>query len=237
MGRSLNIYTHLRLPQLDLLVKAHQAHFDEFLEDSFTDEELNQYETLIDGIAAVWVQPILPDLSFEDFYADEKTEVLQRDFFQSAQSSILLDNLPFFENNPFQISYLQMLLKRLGDVLIDRGGVSHLMFTQDYLPEISKFKTAEAFIDEGPKIPQITSIPGRPVHPIDFLVLDVYREVKRLKGSQHLNLTLMPEKTNKIYQVMQTPDLDASEILKLSGLIPKDFGDNLERLKFILKKI
>jgi lipase ATG15 len=44
-------------------------------------------------------------------------------------------------------------------------------------------------------------------------------------------------KINKIYQAMKEESLDADTLLMKSGLNAKDFGDQIERFKFILKKI
>jgi hypothetical protein len=45
------------------------------------------------------------------------------------------------------------------------------------------------------------------------------------------------EKLKKTFFAIKDEKLDASSLLKKSGLNAKDFDDNLERLKFFLKKI
>jgi hypothetical protein len=235
MSRTHYFYFRLTVSELEQLVRDHQESFDLLLNDSFSDEELLKYEKQLDSIAAVFPQPILSELTFDDFYPDKAHESEQRAFFERCRSSICLENLPYFEENPFQVSYLTFLLERFEEVLIDQGGVNELMFKGPYLLALKKFKNIDSLMSLIPEtIVEKTST--RPVFPIDFLILDVYKELDRLKDSK-LNMEDKGEKLNKIFLIMQSERLDSSSILKKSGLIPKDFEDNLERLKFTLKKI
>ena len=239
MSRSHYFYFKLSVKDLESLVSAYQAEFDLLLEDCFTDDELTIYEKMIDAIAAVYVQPILSEMSFDDFYADEKREDMQRTFFEVAKSSICLENLPYFESNPFQVTYLKALLSRFAEVLIDRGGVNELVFKEDYLSELSKYKDIDSLIPEieMPK-PEIKT--SRPVDPIDFFIFDVYKEIDRLKSTgkiSDIDLEGQSEKFKKILSVMSAEKLDSSALLRKTGLNAKEFDDTLERLKFWLKKI
>lgn len=230
MSKSLYIYLRESLKDLETIVEGHQEEFDALLGDTFSDEELTRYERMIDAISTIEVQPILSELSFDDFYAKPSEENLQKDFFQSCRSSLCLDNLPFLETNPFQVTYLKDLLWTLGDALVDRGGVQELLFKKEYMEELRKFKTIESLVQTEPKLvkPQIV------LGPVDKLVQDIYKELARLSDPDGSPL---PEKTQKLLQIMKTPDLDSSQIFKTSGLIPKDFEDHLEKLKFFLKKL
>ncbi len=80
-----------------------------------------------------------------------------------------------------------------------------------------------------------------PVLPIDFLILDVYKELGRLRDSGKMSAALEAvasfEKARRLYVIMKEGKLDGNSLLSLSGLNPKDFDDNLEKLKFILKKV
>jgi hypothetical protein len=233
-------YFYLRLAVKDLqrLVEAHIEEFETVVGDSFTEEELKLHERLLDELASVVVQPILSELSFDDFYPSPKEEEKQRFFFESCQSSICLDNLPYFESNPFQISYLIDLLWSLDEVLIDRGGVSELIFKREYIDELKKFKTMEVLLPVEKEKPIVVTT-KRPVNPIDFTINDVYKELVLVEAlGIEIPIADQSEKLQKIFvAIMSDKDLDADALLKRSGLIPKDFGDNLERLKFFLKKI
>lgn len=236
MSRSHTYYTRLKVPELERIVQAHQDEFDQLLGDTFSEQELTTFEKMIDSIAAIYVQPIMSEITFDDFYATPSEEDKQRNFFESAKSSISLENIPYLESNPFQVTYLIDLLWTLDEVLIDRGGISELCFKKAYLDDLKKFKTIESLIPETQekKIPVITT--KAPVGPIDFLIQDIYKELTRLESIQipHEELS---EKARKIYEVMKVDRPDSDTIFKLSGLIPKDFDDNLEKLKFFLKKI
>ena len=83
---------------------------------------------------------------------------------------------------------------------------------------------------------------NKPVDPIDFLILDVYKEIQRLQQSGKLMLALeglqqQSEKTKKIFFVMREERLEAGALFQKCGLGAKDFDDYLEKLKFFLKKI
>ncbi len=234
MANNLYLYTKYTLIDLELIVSSHQKEFNNSLEDLFSDDELLRFENLIDSIAAVYVQPVLNELSFDDFYADPKREIEQKDYFLQCKSSVCLENVPYLETNPFQVSYLIELLSRLRGVLIDLGGVSELMFEEDYKLQLGRFKQMEALL--GP----IESKPlevrtSKPVDPIDFYIRDVYSELDRLKNHDIVIEELSP-KVQKIFQIMRVERLDASSLLKKVGLNPKELDDGLERLKFWLRK-
>lgn len=232
-------YFYLKLPLKDLekLVEAHQEEFETMVGDSFTEEELKLHEKLLDSLASVEVQPILSELSFDDFYPAPQEEIKQRNFFESCKSSICLDNLPYFESNPFQITYLIDLLWSLDEVLIDRGGVHELIFKREYIDQLKKFKTMEVLLPETKERPlEVTT--KQPVNPIDFVIQDVYKELELVQTMGiEIPITDQSEKLQKIFHALAEKGLDADSLLKRSGLIPKDFGDNLERMKFFLKKI
>jgi hypothetical protein len=228
-------YFYLWLPERELqtLIDTHQEEFDLWLGDTFSENELTHFEPFLDGLGAVSVQPMLDELRFDDLNSDETDHMKQNAFFESCQSQLCLENLPYFESNPFQVSYLIQLLNRFGEVLIDVGDDRSLMFKKAYLSSLDRYKKADHFITSKKEPLNIST--KKPVHPIDFIILDVYKELDRLSGKS----IVLPdsEKLQKIYQAMNEKGLDADKLLKKSGLIPKDFGDQLERLKFTLKKI
>lgn len=233
-----SFFTALSVRDLELMLKSHQEEFDTLIGDSFSEDELVQCEKWLDALAAVYVQPILTDLTFDDFYADPKCEEEQRKFFARCKSSLSLENIPYFESNPFQISYLQMLLKRFEEVLIDQGGVNELVFKDDYLLKLGKFKNMDSLLGAAPVAPVVREKSSKPIDQIDFFVRDVYLEIQRLDGMGLLDsVEISGEKANKIFQVMKNEFLDSSEIYRKSGLNAKEYDDNMERLKFTLKKL
>jgi hypothetical protein len=121
-------YLSIQVKTLEEIIKAHQLHFEEIIKDNFDDDEIAGFETQLDGIAAIYAQPLLSELTFEDFYSSPVEEEDQRIFFSSCVSSIAFENMPYLEANPFQVSYLKELLTRFDEVLIDQGGVTELCF-------------------------------------------------------------------------------------------------------------
>lgn len=217
-------------------MEAFKEEFDHLLNDSFTDFELEHFEKQIDSIAAVYVQPVIADLSFDDFYADPVFENDQRMFFERCKSTIVLENLPYLESNSFQVSYLKMLLSKFDDVLIDRGGVSELCFKDQFLKDLSGMKTIDGLLKPIEKVVEVKT-PSKPVDPIDFLIADVYKELNRLKGVP-VNPEGLPPKILKIFAVMEAEfKLGADALLRKTSLNPKDLDDGLERLKFWLRKL
>jgi hypothetical protein len=227
----------MKLNELEKLVESHKEIFENFLGDNFSDEELKTYESYTDNLAAVFTQPILSELSFDDFFVYPENEISQRTFFEDCYSSICLDHLPIMQNNPFQVSYILMLLQNFSEVLIDCGGVSKLIFKDEYVATLAKYKNAEALIVQK-DISHVEIKTSAPVNPIDFIVRDIYTELARLDNNHvEVDVNLLSEKAQRIFQVMKKEKLDAQGIYKKSGLIAKDFDDNMERVKFFLKKI
>lgn len=235
MSRSHYFFLKLSVPELERIVHDYQEEFNTLLEDTFSDDELQKHEKMIDSIAAVYIQPISEELTFDDFYPDPKTKEEQKSFFERCRSCLCVDNLPYFESNPFQVTYLKDLLWSFEEVLIDRGGVSELTFRKDYLEELKRYKTMESLIDD---LPEVVNVPKTsiPVTPIDFLVVDIYKELKRI-GKELPDGEVLSEKARKIFEVMRKEELDSEAIFKKSGLNAKDFDDNLEKVKFWLKKL
>jgi hypothetical protein len=235
MSQSIYLHTQLKFSTLEEVIEAFREEFDHFLKDSFTEFELEHFEKQIDSIAAVYVQPMLEDLSFDDFYADPVFENDQRMFFERCKSTVVLENLPYLETNSFQVSYLKLLLSKFDDLLIDRGGVSELCFKDQFVKDLSKYKTVDGMLKPVEKVVEVKT--SKPVDPIDFLIIDVYKELNRLKGVP-VNPEGLPPKIVKIFAVMETESkLGADSLLRKTSLNPKDLDDGLERLKFWLRKI
>ncbi|MCM2349222.1 MAG: hypothetical protein NDI69_04320 [Bacteriovoracaceae bacterium] len=242
MSRSHYFYFPLSVEELEQVVDAHIKDFETIIGDLFTEDEVKHYEKMLDSIAAIYVQPILSELTFEDFYADASLLKEQQSFFESCRSSICLEGLPYLESNPFQVSYLKLLLSHFSEVLIDRGGIQDLQFKQVYLDDLNKYKVMESLVPDIPAVKVNSEKKTRPVDPIDFLVADVYKEIARITVSGNARLIdealqSQSQKVQKIYLAFQGEELDSSDLFKKSGLNPKDFDDHLERFKFLLKKI
>ena len=238
MSKTLSFYFPLKVSELDALVAEFQKDFDELIKDNFSDDELEHVEKKLDALAAVYVTPVLEELTFDDFEADES----HRAFFNGCKSVLLLENLPYLESNPFQVSWLQMFLKRFSAFLVDTGGLSELRPKEKFLPELERYRNMDGLIKvDRPAVPPPQHGISAPVLPIDFLILDVYRELERIKtegkGQLALERVAETERPRRLYSIMKEGRLDAHSLLRLSGLSPKDFDDNLEKLKFILKKI
>lgn len=241
MASSHYFYFTLPLNELDSLVENHKKDFNIFIEDTYSEEELLEFEKMIDSIAAIYVQPIMEELSFDDFYTETTQADRQKEFFENCRSSIVLENMPYLESNPFQVTYLKMLLSRFGEVLIDRGGIFELIFKDDYLKELKRFKCLDDLLPVF-KPTEVRARTSLPVDPIDFLVLDVYKELDRLLLSQKLEemekvVREQNLKVQKLFYTLKKGKLDASELYQKSGLSPKDFDDYLEKIKLILRTL
>ncbi len=241
MSETLYLYTHVSLANLEKLVKSHQDSFDEELNDLFSEEELQDFERQVDGIAAVYVQPVISELTFDDFSAKAEEAAAMRSFFDACKSSIVLENLPYLQSNPFQVSYLVRLLHRLDEALVDTGGVNELVFKAQYLSALEKYKKMEDLISLA-YVKKEAVKPKKPLDPIDFLVQDVFKEYDRILDQGKLYevtqlLEAQSEKQQMLFRALGEDRSDAAALLRNSGLIPKDFDDNLERMKFFLRKL
>ena len=236
MTASLTLFLPLKLSDTEAIVEAFKEEFDIQLKDVFSDDELIILEPKLDALGAVFVQPILSELTFDDFYAAADKEDLQRDFFMSCRSSIAIENMPYLETNPVQVTYLKDLVGKFPEILIDRGGVSEILFKNDFLGTLTSYKDMLSLAG-GEKIPvKIVRSSSVPVDPIDFLIRDVYKEFDRLKDQEIDGRALSP-KLHKIFTVMKNENtFDSSELLRRTSLNAKDFDDGLESLKFWLRK-
>ncbi len=240
MSRDHTFYFPVEHKALEKIVTEFQERFDEFLLDNFSDDELSENERFTDAIGVFFVQPILSELSFDDFYADPIEHSAQRIFFKSCTSSISVENLPYFESNPFQVTYLLDFLNSVGEVLIDRGGIETLQFKQVYIEHLKKFKNLDSLL----KVEPIIKMPktNLPVHPMDFLVKDTYTELNQLNALGKIpnvieEMKSLPPGMKKVMDVLLTGNFDAETLLIKSTLGPKEFGDQLERLKFFLRRM
>lgn len=237
MSRTLYFYLPLSVKEAQRILEGHQEDFEVLMGDTFSEAELVQYEKYIDHLASVVVQPILSDLTFDDFYVRADLEARQRFFFEACLSCICIENLPYLDTNPFQVTYLVDLLWCFDDVLIDKGGVEELIFKKEYLDELKKFRPMHVLLKDEPA-PVLEVKTSTPVDPIDFLVSDVYKEIERLKYKNQLpGYFEGTEKGEKIFSVMRVEFLDSHALFKKSGLGAKDFDDHLEKLKFWLRKL
>lgn len=236
MTASLTLFLPFKLSDTEAIVEAFKEEFDIQLKDIFSDDELIILEPKLDALGAVFVQPILNELTFDDFYAAPDKEDSQRNFFAGCKSSIAIENMPYLETNPVQVTYLKDLIGKFPEILIDRGGVSEILFKNDFLGILSSYKDMLSLAG-GEKIPaKIVRTGTVPVDPIDFLIRDVYKELSRLKDLEIDSKDLSP-KLQKIFTVMKNETtVDASELLKKTSLNAKDFDDGLESLKFWLRK-
>ncbi len=236
MSGSLTCFLPLELKTLESLLAAYQEDFDHYLAELFTEDELLAFEAKLDAIAAVSAQPMF-DVSFDDFYSDPETEEDQRAFFARCRSTLVIENLPFFESNPFQVTYLNDLFNKFDEILIDRGGISELMFRDGYLEILRSFKAIDTFTPKPKAPPAMSSMAKslQPVDPIDFLVRDVYRELDRLGARVPVADELSP-KVRKILEAVLGERTSPDELLRRAGLNAKDLDDGLESLKFWLRR-
>jgi hypothetical protein len=238
MSKNLTFYFPIEISELESLVENFQKEFDELIRDTFSDDELSEIEKKLDSLAAVYVNPVINEISFDDFSAPETL----RPYFESCQSTLVLENLPYLETNPFQVSWIQTFLSRFSSFLVDRGNLESLEERGEFLDSLSRLKNMDALIrtDKPAPAPLKHGI-SAPVLPIDFLILDVYREIDRLQSAGKLVAALEAvaafEKARRIFMIMKEGKLDSDSLLRLSGLNPKYFDDHLEKLKFILKKV
>ena len=222
------------------LVQAQEKLFEEWLLDSFTEDEMDFYQDMIDSISSVLIDLKINEIKFEDFDAITGDTSLKEILFHKSITTISLSDLPYLENNPFQVSYLVMLLNQLNVVLIDPGGLEDLLLKEEYLVKLSEFKKADDLLFSPSYQSSVIQKTSQKVYdPIERLVTEIYNELKRLEvgGILPISGDNLPEKTRKILMVMQQDYYDSNHLLRLTDLHPKDFDDHLEKLKFYLKKV
>lgn len=240
MSLSLTFYFPFSPNDLETIIESFRKEFDELLKDSFADSELEVFEAKLDALGAVYVQPVMDELSFHDFYPDPEKSDEQESFFKKAKSSLCIENLPYLETNPFQVSYLRMLAGKFSNFLVDRGGVHELLFKEDFLKLLESLKSMDKLLLSPPV--EETKRSGKnfyPVDPLDFIFVDVIKEFEKLRSSgKEIDASTLGEAPKKILNALLKSDFDHPiELFKASGLGAKAFDDGLERLKFFLRSL
>lgn len=241
MARALYFYLPLEIRLLEEIVDSHLEAFGEELKDLFSDEELEVFQRQLDEMAPFSISPRSSELSFDHFDTEPSEE--KRKLFEDSRSSLVLENLPFLETNPFQVSSIRSFLNRVREVLIDEEGLGELHSKDEFLKKVSGLRGVEDLLPESQPI----QAPLRqnitiPVEPIDFLIRDVYLEVDRILRGNLLEKTLIGLRDEKdslkdLFFIVRESRLSSDELFSRSGLSAKAFDDDLERLKFFLKKI
>src|SRR5690606_33875031 len=121
-----------------------------------------------------------------------------------ARSSLCIENLPFFESNSFQVTYLKLLLGKFSNFLVDRGGVHEFMFKESYLEELQKFKNMDAFLITVPEEKESTTQKKNfyPVDPLDFIFVDVIKEMERVRSIGEIDTSSLGESPRKIFEAL-----------------------------------
>jgi hypothetical protein len=230
MARHLMIYTTLTEMELALKLEAHQEEFEVLLGDTFSEDELEGMERQLETLASIEAQPLLDAVSFSDLTAKSGEEELQERFFTRCRSCLCLENLPYLETHPLQVTYLIDLMWMFDEALVETPGGESVLFKQDFLQELKPLSNVESLLRKTPLPPR----PSAPVEsPVDFVLRDIHREVARLAGA----IVEVPDRFAVLWPLVQDTSLDTHTLLQRSGLHPKDFGDRLESLKFFLKKL
>ncbi len=234
-------YTAHRLEELKQIVSTIQEDFEALIKDHEDDLYVREHERELAALANPIAQPILIDMSFDDFYVKEGEFELMRGLFDQSKSCLCLEEIPYLASNPFQVTWLQMLLPKLGAGLVDTGGVNVVKTLQNFEVEVKRYKSLLHMLGVKTEAIVVKSTPFRPVEPLDFTLRDVYLEFERIKRSNGFArveeaLETSSEKMKKLYSVTKDAQDSTSIILRKSGLHPKDFGDFLESLKFFLKR-
>lgn len=228
------LYSTLHEDALQALIAQQGKDFDILLGDLFSDDELERYEKWLDHLALLDANAILSELTVDDLnIAPEQTQA-QVDFFQKCKSTVSIENLGFIETNPFQVSYLLAFLERMDECLVDLGGMEDLVFKTQWQGDLRRLRQMETLVRIERPLPVIPL--AATITQVDRIVHEIYRELERL-GVETIDTSEMAEKRTRIITPMLQGQYSSNELLTLSGLNPKDFGDGLEGLKFYLKRL
>lgn len=234
LGRHLTIFSTLSEDELAKRLEAHQEEFEIILGDTFGEDELEKFGRYLDALAEVSVWRVQEDLAFGDFLLDDPHPERLRSYFERCRACLVFENLPFLEDNPFQVTYLVDLLWSLEDGLVDRGEAGPLRFKKDFLTELKQLRGIDVFDAAAPVRPVMKAPPAS--DPVQALLTDVHRELGRLEGNEAA-LSDLSARAQRLLALIREREWVAPELLSASLLTPKDFGDTLERLKFFLKKL
>ncbi|MFZ4713392.1 MAG: hypothetical protein ACOYL6_06760 [Bacteriovoracaceae bacterium] len=246
MGFTYYFYSPHSVDELKLVLEKTDDAFEHLLEELEEHPYLKIQEKLLSSLANVIPSPILTELSFDDFAVEEGRILEMQKAFDSARSCLCLEDVPYLQANPFQVTWLKILVQFLGPSMVDTGSVVPVKNISDFALELKRVKDLLQMTENGVKeiSPILVKKPFLPVEPLDFTLRDIYKEMERLKSQDRLTFIEASiesnEKMKKLFLVIknnfQNDYPPTHVILQKSGLHPKDFGDFMERLKFLLKR-
>jgi hypothetical protein len=239
-------YSNHSVDGLKTVLEKTESAFEELL-ISFEDQPyVKENEKLISLLANVIPGPILADLTFEDFAVEEGRIKEMQNIFSNSKSCLVLENVPYLQTNPFQVSWLNILLDHIGSCMIDTGSITPVKNKEDFVEFLKKSRSLDQVLNiiYQPQIIKSTKSNFIPVEPLDFIVRDVFKEFERLQNEKLLDKIEKSiesnEKMKKLFLVIKNNFSDGPVSAQLlchkSHLNPKDFGDFLESLKFLMKR-
>jgi hypothetical protein len=237
---SLTIYSLLSFEQLSELLKEHDTWFESYLHELYEDSDdksVHQLDELSEELAYLEAHPIHEELTFELFETMPEEESSLRKVFEQAQGCLLFNNLPDLHTNALQVTVIKSLLDRLQLGLVDCEGEPHafsvekfkLYLSQSY-KEVTRVVVAQP--TDKPRVTQFISVDS----PIEARLFQIKQAMKGSQPSVLSEFVLSRPKFAGLVEGLKQGVFHQRELLALSGLNPKDFGDGLDSLYFYLKK-
>jgi len=227
MLRSIYLYNFSEVKAVQELIEKFQEDFDEILQDEFTSDELEVFEPKLEELANVYGQPIFSELKFEDFEVPEESYLKFKFIFESCKSCVVLENVADLYTNPFQVSYLMELMRFFDEGLIDLGNFQPLQTKQEFEKDLRSYTN---MMNLRPKQFSPKKEIPTDLSPIERELLEIRTLLKN-----NLAPPALPEKTQHLLQTIISNLGDSNHVLRCSGMNPKDFTDNLEKLRLALK--
>lgn len=212
--------------------------FDLLVQDPSLGQYFQKNEKKLDELASVIVSPKLPEIEFDCFEFEEKNRVQYETLFNKTKTTFAIENLPYLEVNPFQVSWLKLFFKNLGECLIDVGGMELLEDRLTFLERLENYKDLSLFKEEHLHFDR-KPLPVRfEKTPLDFVIDKLNLEIIRLKNSnleKEFAQTLTHESLRNLYNVYLTNSGINSLWPLRNKMDPKKFGDLTEKLYFLVK--
>lgn len=207
--------------------------FDDFIQNPIYEEYVIKNEKKLDEMGHVTISPKMDELEFGYYVNADQINHLKSQF-GLMKTTIVIENLPYLENNPFQVSWLKLFVNELDQCLVDLGGMEYLESKSDFLNRISCYRDLETFAVVAPKKqmrPEII-IPYEKT-PLDFIIDKLKLEITKTNTNAFLE-TLENNEMKKLFHIYLTENkINALYPIK-NKMDPKKFGDQTESLYFKL---
>lgn len=227
MSNSLTFYS----PQPESFLQALLEETSDWL-DHTTDGLMGRlWESRLEGLALVEIHPPIEGMTLEDFDFDRSQVDIYGPLFQDSQACVSFVELDDLYLNPLQVDYLKYFLSRCEEGLVDLGGLEPLRLKTQFLKELESYPG----LISSPPVKKVKPVSTK-TDPMSAILQEIVERKSSASGvSAWSSVRTEFHDREGLMKIMDLIEAGESAVYQKSGLNIKTFGDNLERLRLLMK--